>query len=54
MSDIFISYARADRARAEQLAKALEAQDWSVWWDTRLKGGEIWDEVIERVFRSAR
>ena len=54
MSDIFISYSRKDRPRAEQLANALEAQGWSVWWDTRLKGGEIWDEVIENALGSAR
>ena len=54
MSDIFISYSKKDRRRAEQLANALEAQGWSVWWDTRLKGGEIWDEVIEGVLDSAR
>jgi hypothetical protein len=30
MSDIFISYAREDRKTAQRLAKALEAQGWSV------------------------
>ena len=54
MSDVFISYSKKDRPRAEQLANALEAQGWSVWWDTRLKGGEIWDEVIENALGSAR
>ncbi|MDH3672109.1 MAG: TIR domain-containing protein [Gammaproteobacteria bacterium] len=33
MSDIFISYASEDRERAKALAAALQAQDWSVWWD---------------------
>jgi hypothetical protein len=33
MSDIFISYAREDRPRAEAIAKALEEHGWSVWWD---------------------
>lgn len=30
MSDIFISYASEDRAQAQRLARALEAQGWSV------------------------
>jgi hypothetical protein len=33
MADIFISYARPDRARAKALAEALERNGWSVWWD---------------------
>jgi hypothetical protein len=33
MSDIFISYAREDRPRAQQLAEALAGQGWDVWWD---------------------
>ena len=31
MSDIFISYARPDRPRAELLARHLKAQGWTVW-----------------------
>jgi TIR domain len=27
---------------------------WSVWWDTRLQAGEVWDEVIERELNVAR
>ena len=33
MADIFIGYAREDRAVAAVLAKALEGCGWSVWWD---------------------
>lgn len=54
MADVFLSYARADRSRAEPIVRLLEAQDWSVWWDKRLKGGEQWDEVIETEIRAAR
>lgn len=54
MSDIFISYARRDRETAQRLATALEAQGWSVWWDTRLNAGEVWDEVIGRELAAAR
>ncbi|MGH1480226.1 MAG: TIR domain-containing protein [Geminicoccales bacterium] len=32
MADIFISYSRDDRARVESIAKAFEAEGFSVWW----------------------
>ena len=33
MSDIFISYARTNRDRAQALAAALDQRGYSVWWD---------------------
>lgn len=36
MADIFISYASEDRARAEQLVRALGARCGSLWWDREL------------------
>ena len=47
MSDIFISYASEDRPWAQRLAKALEAQGWSIWWDRNIPPGKNFDEVIE-------
>jgi hypothetical protein len=35
MADIFLSYKRADAAPAAQIVALLEAEGWSVWWDTR-------------------
>jgi adenylate cyclase len=35
MADIFVSYARADKARVAPLVDALETRGWSVWWDPR-------------------
>jgi hypothetical protein len=52
MADIFISYARADRARAERLAEALERLGWSVWWDRHILPGKTFDEVIEQALDS--
>jgi hypothetical protein len=39
MADVFISYAREDRAFAERLASALRQNHISVWWDWDLIGG---------------
>src|SRR5262245_48877120 len=54
MADIFISYARADRTRAEKLAHALGQHGWSVWWDRFIPPGKTFDEVIEGALSSAR
>ena len=48
MADLFISYADEDREWAERLAKALEDNGWSVWWDRRLLAGQSFDQIIER------
>jgi TolB-like protein/predicted Zn-dependent protease len=47
MADIFISYARPDRARIERLAAALESQGFSVWWDRQIEGGAEFAKSIE-------
>ena len=53
MAHIFLSYAREDIETAKRLAAVLRARGWEVWWDTRLKAGEVWDEVIERALEGA-
>ena len=43
MADIFISYARPNRGKIEQLATALETQGFNLWWEreyARLE--ELW------------
>jgi hypothetical protein len=54
LSDIFISYAREDRGRAKQLAEALEAHGWSVFWDRTIPPGKTWREVIAKALHEAR
>jgi TIR domain-containing protein len=54
MSDIFISYARADKEKAELLAHAFSQNGWSVWWDREIPPGKSFDEVIENALKSAR
>ena len=45
--DVFISYARANRALAEQLADGLSANGVQVWWDRNLVAGSEFASVIE-------
>jgi hypothetical protein len=47
MADVFISYAREDRARAEQVARGLEALGLEVFWDTDVPPGQTWADYIE-------
>jgi hypothetical protein len=51
--DIFISYSRADRPRAETIVEALRAEGFSLWWDADLRPGESYDEVTEENLRNA-
>jgi hypothetical protein len=53
MSDIFISYASADRERAKAFQQALQRRGWSVWWDRTIPPGKEYDQVIEEALDSA-
>ena len=44
---VFVSYARADQARARQLVDALEQAGLNVWWDTLIEGGAAFAKSIE-------
>jgi len=54
MTDVFISYARADRPNAERIADELEQHGWSVWWDRKILGGETFDQTIQKALNDAR
>ena len=54
MADIFISYAREDKARVKPLVDALEQQGWSVFWDRRIRAGQKFSIVIENELQNAR
>ena len=53
MPNLFLSYDRDDTARAQVVAKALEAVGHSVWWDRRIKGGGEFSKQIERALEQA-
>jgi adenylate cyclase len=46
MADIFISYARHDKAFVAPLVAALESEGWSVWWDPEIMPGQEFDDRI--------
>lgn len=52
--DIFLSYARADRAVAHLFADSFAQEGFQVWWDASLHSGETFDEVIEQNLRDAK
>jgi adenylate cyclase len=54
MADIFVSYARADKARVAPLVAALEAQGWSVWWDPEITPGQEFDSQIAAALDAAK
>lgn len=47
MADVFLSYAREDTARAEQIAKGLAAAGLDVFWDNEIPPGTTWADYIE-------
>ena len=54
MADVFVSYARSDDARAEQVAAALRADGHSVWRDDELPVHRSYADVIQEQVSSAQ
>jgi TIR domain-containing protein len=54
MADIFVSYKREDRDAVAPLARILEAQGWSVWWDPAIVPGERYQAVIDLALNEAK
>ena len=54
MADVFVSYARGDKARVAPLVAAIQAQGWSVWWDPEIDAGQQFDDQIEVELKSAK
>jgi TolB-like protein len=53
LADVFLSYARGDRALAERLAHAIGKAGLTVWWDRHIKGGSEFSRDIERQLEAA-
>ncbi|MGH8290076.1 MAG: TIR domain-containing protein [Steroidobacteraceae bacterium] len=54
MADVFVSYARADKARVVPLVAAIEAKGWSVWWDPEISPGQEFDDQIDSELVAAK
>lgn len=48
MADVFLSYAREDGARAQQIAEALKQSGVDVFWDNEIPPGTTWADYIEQ------
>lgn len=53
-ADIFISYARADRAIVDQLAMVLKSAGLKIWWDADLLPGQQFANQIRDVLQEVR
>jgi TolB-like protein/Flp pilus assembly protein TadD len=53
-ADVFVSYKAEDRARLIPLVEALEAEGFSVWWDSHIGGGSHWREDIREHLDAAK
>lgn len=54
MADVFVSYARSDKARVAPLVAAIEAKGWSVWWDPEIVPGQEFDDQIDAEIDEAK
>ena len=54
MADVFVSYARSDKAIVAPLVAAIEARGWSVWWDPEIDAGQQFDDQIEAELKAAK
>lgn len=53
MANVFLSYQREDHDLARRIARALQSEGFSVWWDDSLNPVEQWDRAIEREIAAA-
>ncbi len=54
MADLFISYAREDKPRAEALANALTGLGYEVFWDSEIPPGKSWADYLEGKLRQCK
>jgi membrane-associated phospholipid phosphatase len=54
VADIFLSYKREDRERAQRVERALTARGWDVFWDTELLPGVAYRAALAQEIARAR
>jgi TolB-like protein/Flp pilus assembly protein TadD len=50
---LFLSYAHADRGKAQRLAAVLEQSGYTVWWDALIEGGSRYSKTIAAALEAA-
>jgi adenylate cyclase len=53
MADVFLSYARSEKARVAPLVAVLEAKGLTVWWDPEMTPGQEFDQQIATELKAA-
>lgn len=54
MPDVFVSYSREDKARAEAIATALQGQGYDVFWDNEIPPGSTWADYLQAKISNAK
>jgi hypothetical protein len=54
VADVFLSYAREDRAKAEQIAIALGTAGYAVFWDVEIPPGTSWADYLAEKLTNSR
>jgi hypothetical protein len=54
LADVFISYSRLDHERVKPIADRVVSLGYSIWWDRRLRPGQVFVDEIERELDGAR
>ncbi len=51
--DVFVSYAREDRANAERITEALRESGCTLWWDDNIPTGSKFDAILDQALNDA-
>lgn len=54
MPDVFLSYSREDKARAEAVAQALTNAGYDVFWDNEIPPGSTWADYLQSKITAAK
>ncbi len=54
MADVFLSYSSQERESASQIAALLEKHGYSVWWDTALVAGDVFQRQTAEQLDAAK
>jgi hypothetical protein len=53
-NDVFVSYAKEDRSRAQEFSDWLTSCGFRVWWDEELRAGQDYPQELERIILGSR